>query len=61
MPLYHYQCPRCRAETSDLRKMDERDDGPICYRCAQAQMNLILCPVAGIVKNPAVPKQERVK
>jgi putative FmdB family regulatory protein len=58
MPLYTYQCPRaeCQAECSELRKMAEKDEPMICYRCGKAQMNLILGPTAGVVKNPAVPR-----
>jgi putative FmdB family regulatory protein len=56
MPLYAYQCPKCLAETSELRKVDERNDGLLCYRCGKADMNLILdAPPMGIVRNPAVP------
>lgn len=56
MPLYAYKCDVCKAEAQDVRKIDERHDGPRCHRCG-AVMVLQVSPVAGIVKNPAVPRK----
>lgn len=34
MPLYEYECPRCRQRFELIRKMSERDDGRVgCNRC----------------------------
>ena len=56
MPLYAYECPLCGGQTSEMRKVDERNDGLACYRCGKGNMVLILSePPMGIVKNPAVP------
>lgn len=52
-PLYSYECT-CSALKSDMRKIDERHDGPTC-RCGK-KMTLRIEPPAAIVKNPAVPR-----
>lgn len=31
MPLYEYRCPECRAEQSEFRSVDERDNAPECH------------------------------
>lgn len=59
MPLYAYKCPRCEAQCSELRAVKDRADGPLCYRCGQWKMDPIITPVAGIVRNPAVPKEPK--
>lgn len=56
MPLYVYKCDVCKAEAQDVRTIAERHDGPRCHRCG-AVMVLQVSPVAGIVKNPAVPRK----
>ena len=55
MPMYSYRCPRCKAETQDMRCIADHADGPRCYRCGKAQMEQILdgAPLA-LVRNPAV-------
>lgn len=58
MPLYSYRCKACGWQREDMRKVDERHDGPQCDRCRQL-MRLEIDPVAGVVKNPAVPKGSR--
>lgn len=55
MPLYEYRCEPCNKERTDIRTIAERHEGPRCDRCKQ-EMNLVVSPVAGIVKNPAVPR-----
>lgn len=58
-PLFEYECPRCKNRKMDMRSIPERFDGPECYRGCGAKMKLLVSPVAGIVKNPAVPKRQR--
>lgn len=55
MPLYEYRCEPCKKERTDIRRVDERAFGPECDRCRK-MMNLVVSAVAGIVKNPAVPR-----
>lgn len=56
MPAYNYQCPNCGAVKTDMRKIEERHDGPRCHQGCRFKMKLLVSPVVGIVKNPAVPK-----
>lgn len=58
MPLYAYECRDCKVQRTDMRTVVERNDGPWCDRCKR-KMNLIISPVAGIVKNPAVPRRSK--
>ncbi len=60
-PFYLYFCPRCDAETEELRAMDDRNrDLPLCYNHdVPAEMELTTTPVAGYVRNPAVPKRSK--
>ena len=54
MPLYSYSCFHCGQNRSDMRTVDERDKAPKCDRCKpRKKMTLVICPVRGIVKNPA--------
>lgn len=55
MPLYAYECATCGRQRDGLRKIEERNDAPNCYDC-KVPMALIISPVTGIVKNPAVPR-----
>lgn len=55
-PQYEYQCPNCGAVCADKRTVDERNDGPRCYLSCKVKMELLISPVAGVVKDPAVPK-----
>lgn len=55
MPLYLYTCHRCKRTRSDMRTINERHDAPFCD-CGN-KMILTPAPVAGIVKNPAVPRK----
>lgn len=57
MPLYEYECPKCKAQTQEMRCIVDRDNGPPCYRCSNNRMDLVVSPVAGVVKNPAVPRE----
>lgn len=56
MPLYVYVCSPCRKSRTDMRKIEQRHDGPKCDSCGQ-QMSLEIGATPGIVKNPAVPKK----
>lgn len=56
MPLYDYECAQCDTSTQEMRKIDERHEAPECYVCKQS-MKLMLAPVRGIVKDPAVPRR----
>lgn len=55
MPLYAYECAQCAKSRSDMRTIENRNNGPTCDRCRR-KMTLVISPVAGIVKNPAVPR-----
>lgn len=55
MPLYEYVCPKCDRGSAEMRKLDERFDGPTCQRCL-VPMALQVSAVSVIVKNPAVPR-----
>ncbi len=60
-PFYLYKCPRCDAETEELRPMDDRNTNlPLCYNGdVPCEMELTPSPVPGIVHNPAVPRRGR--
>ena len=55
MPWYVYKCPRCGAETEEMRPMDDRNkDRPWCNGSQWCErMELVTAPVPGIVRNPA--------
>lgn len=59
MPLYSYECTdsKCYGRQRELRAVADRHIAPTCY-CGK-QMKLRIEPVAGVVKNPAVPKATR--
>lgn len=56
MPLYEYECDRGHSNRDEYRSVAKRRAGPSCAACG-TQMKLILSATAGVVKNPAVPKQ----
>lgn len=56
MPYYSYQCAKCQALKGDVRCIDQRHEGPTCHVCNTPGMKLVLDPVRGIVRDPAVPK-----
>lgn len=58
MPLYEYECVTCDTRREDMRTVAERGLGPTCDRCRKP-MSLVVSPVAGVVKNPAVPRATR--
>ncbi len=60
-PFFTYKCPRCDAETTELRPADDRNkDLPLCYNGdVPCEMELVTTPVAGYVRNPAVPKRSK--
>ncbi len=54
MPLYAYECASCGQAQSEMRTVAERERAPKCDRCKPRKtMTLVICPVRGIVKNPA--------
>lgn len=54
MPLYAYECAGCGQSRHDMRKIEDRNNAPKCDRCRPRKtMTLVICPVRGIVKNPA--------
>ncbi len=61
MPFYTYRCPRCGAETEEMRPMDDRNvERPLCENGdVPMVMDLVIAPVPGIVRNPAVPKRQK--
>ncbi len=67
MPFYLYKCPRCDAEREEMRSMDDRNRNlPLCAATrlcyngdVPCEMELVTTPVAGYVRNPAVPKRPR--
>lgn len=56
MILYEYQCPNCGAVKSAQRKVENRHNGP--KHCGSKPMELLISTVAGVVKNPAVPRSK---
>lgn len=60
MPVYSYECYSCGQSRIDIRTVAQRDDAPKCDRCTPPKkMLLVLCPVLGIVKNPAAGPSKR--
>ena len=57
-PIYDYKCPKCNAQFTDIRLVAERHYTPACYRCG-AKTKLLVSAVAGVVKNPAVPRRSK--
>lgn len=63
MPTYTFQCPRCQRTEEHILGMSQAEkfrrtcdaDG----RHTKAHMVRVIAPVAGIVRNPAVPKRPR--
>jgi putative FmdB family regulatory protein len=65
MPLYQYRCPHCGETKVELLSMDDRDSFDHVPRCGPSSlhplagtvpMRRMQTPVAGIVRNPAVPR-----
>ena len=62
MPWYLYACPRCGVETEEMRPMDDRNTNlPVCYNGdVPIDMEPVITPVAGVVRNPAAgPKRSK--
>lgn len=58
MPLYEYACISCRRKKTVMNSVeDRRRNAPTC-QCG-SWMRIQISPVAGRVKNPAVPKRSR--
>lgn len=60
--IYVFECPMCNAREELMLKMEDRDKvRPHCVVCelemnTDVPMNRIATPVAGYVRNPAVPR-----
>ncbi len=61
MPFYTYRCPRSGAEAEEMRPLDDRNvERPLCENGdVPMVMDLVIAPVPGIVRNPAVPKRQK--
>ena len=61
MPFYTYKCERCGATAEELRPMDDRNTNPpVCYNGdVPIDMKPVITPVAGVVRNPAVPRRSK--
>jgi hypothetical protein len=58
--IYVYACPTCNSTVEDRRPVERRNvRRPPCNACGRT-MDLQLQPVRGVVKNPAVPKANRL-
>ena len=58
MPIYEYKCVNCRRTRTEIRSIkDRRREAPTCV--CKAFMILTVSPVAGGVKNPAVPRRRK--
>jgi len=57
MPLYQYKCPKCGWLREDMRKVEERADGPVCDRHPDTKMHLNITAAAVVIKDPAVPRR----
>lgn len=55
MPLYEYVCTQGHTHTL-MRSIADRREPLICAACNKP-MTLAISPVAGTVRNPAVPKR----
>lgn len=56
MPTYTYECHECRRSMDADRRIDSRHkDAPVCPTC-DLHMWLVVSPVAGVVRDPAVPR-----
>jgi putative FmdB family regulatory protein len=57
MPVYEYECRRCKSSSSELRSIADRLVAPNCPKCGKA-MRFTLSPTRGVVRNPAVPRSK---
>lgn len=46
MPIYAFHCPTCGAEEDVFRKVDQRDDAPLC--CDAAMKREISAPMVSV-------------
>lgn len=60
MPLYSYTCEPCGCGKVEMRTIAEREQVPDCDRCRQS-MKFVIDPVVGVVKNPAVLRNGRMR
>ena len=46
MPIYAYHCPHCGTDRDEFRKVDARDDAPIC--CDSPMLREITAPMVSV-------------
>lgn len=46
MPIYAYHCPACGAEVDEFRKVDDRDNAPVC--CDAPMRREISAPMVSV-------------
>lgn len=58
MPIYQYECQKwaCGTQYEAMKCIEQRQYAPRCPKCKGLTGKLVITPVRGIVKNPAVPK-----
>jgi putative FmdB family regulatory protein len=49
MPVYEYQCVKCGHVEDAVRRIADRDNGPLCEDCSIKMGKLILTPPRGFV------------
>ena len=59
MPTYVWECPVCKIPMEVVCPMEERNRPMFCTGPHKAQYlcTRVVTPVAGIVRNPAVPRR----
>jgi putative FmdB family regulatory protein len=58
MPFYVYEC-KAGHQTEGLCSIEDRDKPVPCSTCGKKKTKRIATPVAGIVRNPAVPRSKQ--
>jgi hypothetical protein len=61
MPLYTFRCPSCKGTEDVFLGVARRDGKPVYHVHGGHRVRLVreVSPVAGIVRNPAVPRRAR--
>jgi putative FmdB family regulatory protein len=57
MPIYVYEC-RVGHQTEVICSIADRDKPVTCRQCGKKKTQRVATPVAGIVRNPAVPRRK---
>lgn len=47
MPVYQYQCPKCKKNRDEYRTMETRHEGPLCS-CG-AKMDKVICAPSMVI------------